>query len=189
MLCQVSSVAAVVLLFGTPVAFGEWIQYDNPGSPSDGHWYRLTTQGALTWQQAKVDAENEGGYLVTINDTAENQWVLDTFSPLSDLGNSLWIGFTDEGNEGTWTWVEDPSLCAYPGDCYTNWFGPEPNDGGTGEDYALMYTYRESPRPPGTWNDLANDGHVFHGVIEMVPEPAALSLLALGAVALLRRKP
>ena len=34
-----------------------------------------------------------GGHLTTINDAAENEWVLETFGPLTTSG--LFIGFND----------------------------------------------------------------------------------------------
>jgi hypothetical protein len=76
-----------------------------------------------------------GGHLVTITSSGENSFIHDLAG-----SNIVWIGFTDEVTEGVWQWVTGESVV------YTNWAASEPNDYGSGEDYAELYT-------DGTWND------------------------------------
>ena len=92
----------------------------------NGHEYKLFTN-SKTWDKAKADCEAQGGHLVTISSKEENDFV-------SNLAGSdpIWIGLTDEIHEGSWQWINGESLT------YTNWGSGEPNDAGTGEDYAVM---------------------------------------------------
>ena len=47
-------------------------------NPGPGHTYYLLTQN--TWTASEAEAVTLGGHLVTINDSAENDWVLNTFN-------------------------------------------------------------------------------------------------------------
>ena len=146
-------------------------------NPDNGHKYLLTeTKG--TWTEAQQQAVNAGGNLVTINDSAEQNWLQSVFGSMG----TLWIGLTDTAQEGNFEWVSGQNLT------YTNWFAGEPNNstnGGRspgGENYTAMYGGRG-----GGWNDLPNAGPGFSatkGIIEIesVPEPASiLGLIAVGA--------
>jgi hypothetical protein len=100
----------------------------------NGHsYYRSTT--SMTWTSAKIACENMGGHLVTMNSSAENNFIFNTWP-------SGWIGFTDEVVEGQWRWVTNEPVT------YTNWNSGEPNNAGD-EDYAQFVT-------GGRWNDLPN---------------------------------
>ena len=78
----------------------------------NGSWYGLTDLG--TWDQAQAQAVGAGGNLVTIDDAAENQFLLDTLmtnAAMDWLGDAdapvqqLWIGYNDVAVEGTWVWA------------------------------------------------------------------------------------
>ncbi len=114
----------------TPVQIGAPVV-----NPANGHVYVLLSQG--TWAQSEQAAAALGGNLVTINNAAENAFVHSTFG----TSRNLWIGFNDSAAEGTFTWTSGEN----PG--YTNWRQGEPNNSGSGEDYAYMVL--ES----GRWND------------------------------------
>ena len=61
------------------------------------------------WTQAETEAKRLGGNLITINNNAENTYVVNT------IGSGHWIGFTDEGSEGNWKWSSGTNSL------YTNW--------------------------------------------------------------------
>ena len=115
-------------------------------NPANGHKYCLTNPGQ--WSDAKAEGIAAGGNLVTVNDQAEQDWLVQTFGNT----NRYWIGFTDENTEGSFEWVsgETPT--------YTNWLPGEPNDGNcyANEDYAIINGWGG---PDGGWNDLVIDGY------------------------------
>lgn len=148
----------------------------------EGHTYYLLENA--TWTASEAEAITLGGHLVTINDAAENAWLLDTFVT-SPIG--LWLGLTDQDVEGAFVWTSGESVT------YTNWLAGEPNnylvnDPVNGEDYGMMYG-------SGFWNDtdnLGQDQAPLHGVVELpfvIPEPASGLLLGGGLLAMgLRRR-
>ncbi|MBI3867281.1 MAG: VCBS repeat-containing protein [Verrucomicrobia bacterium] len=109
-----------------------------------GHAY-LRTSVASSWRVAAAEAKAMGGNLVTINDASENQWLLDQF------GGGLWIGLTDEAQEGAFAWQDGAPLS------YVNWNPGEPNNSGQ-EDYAVLMN-------GGQWNDESLAASHF-GIIE-----------------------
>jgi parallel beta-helix repeat protein len=105
----------------------------------NNHYYQFYDQVFdLSWDDAKILCELNGGHLVTISSQEENDFV----NMLAEW-NVIWIGFTDERIEGTWEWITNESVT------YTNWYPYEPNDAG-GEDYAEMNS-------DGGWNDIGSD--------------------------------
>jgi hypothetical protein len=179
---------------GLPVGY-DWQEWP-VGQGGNGHFYALTqTCGELgdgigTWSEAYSEATSIGGYLATINISAEQNWLNATF-PRTTVGRvdeELWIGLhqvagSAEPQEG-WEWVTGEPVT------FTNWYPGEPNEGPppeSNEDCVLMHGFET-----GKWIDVPNEygipvGHGFYGIIE-VPEPATLTLLALGGLAAIRRK-
>jgi hypothetical protein len=119
----------------------------------NGHTYQLSN--AATWTEAQAEAKNLGGNLVTINDQAEQEWLVKTFG----IGN-LWIGYTDEQTENSFKWVDGSTSN------YTNWESSGQPDNYQGiEDYVHLHKDFN-----GGWNDLANsyDGYTpMQGIIEI----------------------
>jgi hypothetical protein len=157
----------------------------------NGHTYHLVGNNQNTrigWLDAEAYAKTLGGNLVTINDSAENDFVLQTFGataiglrPSGDTGLvSLWIGFNDYDTEETWKWVsgETPT--------YTNWFTGEPAGGSPDEDFAAIIASSEFGKL-GKWHDVVGDfrfNDFTFGVVEVanaVPEPTSVVLCGLGA--------
>ncbi len=149
-----------------------------PGQSSTQPTAILTT--CLTnqvWADSQAEALTLGGDLVTINDANENQWVVDTFATYGGTSRTIALGFNDLAVEGDWVWVSGESVT------FTNWGSGQP-DNVNGESYAYVAA-------DGIWNDGQSGlwkSHPIHGVVEVVPEPATLSLLAIGGLAMLRRR-
>jgi len=94
----------------------------------NGHGYYLSNAGA-SWNDAKTLAENAGGYLVTINDQTENDFVKSNL-----INNLVFIGFNDATTEGTGQWANNEPVTldlSY--------------DNTDGSDYAVMNFWA------GTW--------------------------------------
>jgi hypothetical protein len=106
---------------------------------ANGHLYYLLS--ANTWTASEAEAVGLGGHLVTINDAAENQWVLNTFFPLTGGPNDwLWIGLNDAVVEGQFFWAGEESAISI-------WASGEPFTTDA-EDYAAI------GRVSGRWKDL-----------------------------------
>ncbi|MBD2442062.1 hypothetical protein H6G25_02350 [Dolichospermum sp. FACHB-1091] len=132
------------LLYGDVASYGGSTLFNY-----NGNTYLLTTAG--TWQQTQAQAQSLGGNLVTVNNQAEQDWLVSTFGG-SEL---LWIGFTDEVTEGQFRWVSGETST------YTNWSPGEPNDANGGEDYVGM-----NWGGAGKWNDFGSAS--FRSIIEIV---------------------
>lgn len=165
----------------------EWFSYN-------GHQYALTINHA-PWVDCEAEAVALGGHLVTINDPAEHQWLLDV-SPLCSsyaIGhpgepweNGSWIGMYYDGvgdihSLDSWVWltgevgsdflVTTPSFYGYDGVhmVITGTYHPE---------HGMIVN--------GPHSDLI-PSYYLQGIIE-IPEPCTLSLLAIGGLTLLRKR-
>ncbi len=119
-------------------------------------------QGNFTWQQAKTDAESRGGSLATIKSQEEQ----DEVEALLHGNASYWIGASDAGQEGQWTWVDGDAFT------FTHWNAGEPNNSGGNEHYAQIYS-------DGKWNDLpasSNHANLSGYIIEFTPRATGPSL-------------
>jgi len=167
-------------------------------NPANGHTYVLLDKSA--WTVAEAEAVSLGGHLASVNNAAENQFLLDAFCSGADSKRVLWIGLTDNGNEGHFRWTSGEPLT------YTNWFTGEPNNkaiGGGAENFVSFNWNFSLPEatastPRGTWNDDIDIGHQdsskpttpgpFNGVAELVPEPSHFLLLVTASLLLLVRR-
>lgn len=129
----ISDTTAFISVTGILHAIPDPALYNYVGSVGGNHYYLSTNQ--LSWQQAQLQAQSNGGHLAVIPNAQTN----------SLLANALptgfaYIGLTDEITEGTFLWVDGTPLS------YTNWNPGEPNNAGGGEDYVAISN-------TGTWND------------------------------------
>ena len=184
-----------VLLTGSASALAyDWGDYD--WKIRDGHYYALALGRGLDagWLNGEAEAVALGAHLVTVNDGAENSWLVQEFCYDDQEG---WlprsIGFTDQYTEGHWEWIGE---ALDPGEywdggwwedgnpastSYTNWQSGEPSH--SWEHHAVI-NYPEGSTD-GQWADVQNPNYI--GIIE-IPEPATLSLLALGGLLATRRR-
>ncbi|MCI0536384.1 MAG: hypothetical protein L0Z50_14275 [Verrucomicrobiales bacterium] len=133
---KTNSTLLAALLAAIPVSTNAliWVPYTDIYSAKE---YAVTDL-AYTWHDAEAFALTEGAHLVSINDAAENAWIVATFGG----GELFWIGLTDEASEGTFVWTSgDPFT-------YSNWNGGEPNDLTEEEWTHINWTVA------GGWNDF-----------------------------------
>ncbi len=131
-----------------------------------GHTYEIIAS-ALTWPEARAEAQRRGGYLSVISTADENLAICEKAVRLlgrapsaPDGGGSryVWIGGSDAAAEGDWRWHDGSLLDGG----YQNWgqgrWGSEPDDDG-GQD-ALAMGLERWPNgsgglgEAGQWNDL-----------------------------------
>ncbi len=197
----ITSIALGALLTGS--AMGAPIVGTQFVNPSNGHTYFLLDPDS--WTGSEAAAVTYGGHLATINDDAENTWIINTFLATPNDTRVFWIGLNDAANEGTFVWSSGETL-AQTG--FSNWFSGEPNnnDGFGGPENYVTVNWQYSvpdafPKIKGKWNDDINTGPVslaparhggqlgpFAGLVEVVPEPTSLAMLILAAPLLARRR-
>ena len=121
--------------------YGQISASNVPGEAQEfnGHYYLVYSPNQVTtWEEASDYCQNLGGYLATITSQEENAFLT---SLITSTGHrSAYVGMSDGGKEGTWTWVTGETVS------YQNWRGSEPNDDKGDEDYVMVYD-------DGSWND------------------------------------
>ena len=108
---------------------GAWVM-----NPTNGHAYRSIH--CESREDAQAEAMSEGAYLVSINNAAEQKWLVNVFGTAP-----YWIGLADSEKEGDWKWMNGEPIT------YTNWAPDEPADSDHGEgDHVFM-----GLTPDGKW--------------------------------------
>lgn len=138
------------------------------------HFYEFVHANNISWQDAKIAAENRSyyglqGYLTTVTTAAENAFIT------QKLNGNGWIGASDAETENTWKWVTGPEAgtifykksfaSVETFGQYNNWYSGEPNNYGTGEDYAHFRGDNPYGYPQGVWNDFPNVSPEISGYV------------------------
>ncbi|MCT2564729.1 T9SS type A sorting domain-containing protein [Chryseobacterium herbae] len=188
------------VLLGTMISFsfleGQCMNFSNGYSftASNGKNYQLFKEKA-TWQQARQCAIDLGGYLLEINNQAEQTAVLEALqnppaginlsqTTAADGGGAsyVWIG----GRRGPTQWVWDRNQTAFwqggtppnggqaVNSAYTNWgrvpggppVGAEPDNFQGMQDVVALGLTQWPNGSVGQWNDISMQNQLFY-VIEM----------------------
>lgn len=133
----------------------------------NGHRYEVRVYASQrSWTDARDDAAQSGGHLVTITSAAEGAFVASLVGSRIDAYEGAygpWIGAyqpnptADDGGDepaGGWAWVTGEAWS------YTAWGDGEPNNAGNAEHYGHYFDVR--------WNDIAlsGDEQIRSAVIE-----------------------
>jgi tetratricopeptide (TPR) repeat protein len=110
-------------------------------NPANQHQY-LFVSTARTWHEARNYCVLKGGYLATIQTAAENEFVYQ----LAGGAGGVWLGATDEAEEGVWSWVTREPWT------YKNWSEGEPSNS-NGEE-AENYMVFNGTELRLSWNDI-----------------------------------
>ena len=86
-------------------------------NPANEHFYALGPP--LSRDEAALDAQGWGGYLASVTNAAEQDWLVATFG----VDEPLWLGLSDEAREGTWLWSSGEAVFD------THWSPGQPDDG------------------------------------------------------------
>ncbi|MEJ2084813.1 MAG: lectin-like protein [Acidobacteriota bacterium] len=159
-------------------------------NPDNNHYYELVFSDGANWEQSRDAAAAMSymgmpGHLVTIASAAEQTFITSNFSAMPG-GAPVFLGGTDEGDEGNWSWITgEPWI-------FESWDGGEPDGDGTEN---CLGTFNSS----FNWHDLGctdriEDWYIveYEGqVVPAIPLPALAGLFAfliLGSFLWLRRR-
>jgi len=157
----------------------------------NSHSYKIIKE-LKNWTNAASCAVSDGGYLVEINDTLEQNAVYNGIigasvsSSYHNVGGSsyIWIGATDKNSEGVWLWdgnndnvginfwngqgTAGSGVGSIMGTSYVNWggkslgIGYEPNDFMSNEDCAGICLSSWTFGNAGEWNDIDASNTLYY---------------------------
>lgn len=120
-------------------------------NPANQHLY-LYVNSERTWHEARNYCALQGGYLATIQTATENEFVYQ----LTGGNSNVWLGATDEAEEGVWSWVTGEPWT------YKNWAEGEPNNSiDVGDVRGENFMSFLWPEAPSYWNDLSGSSQPF----------------------------
>lgn len=166
-----------------------------------GHTYHLLSED--NWFNSESAAQTLGGHLATVEDAAENSFLVSTFedaalgmAPSSAGIVSLWIGLNNVENVSNYVWSSGSSAE------YRNWAFFQPQNIYADERYVGIivrdFGYPQDPTAAlGYWHDIVSDdrfNNVNFGIAEIsvIPEPEIYMMLLAGlgllSIAMYRQK-
>ncbi|HEW78659.1 MAG TPA: hypothetical protein ENH34_01650 [Phycisphaerales bacterium] len=180
-LVTVAFISLATTAYAVPV---EWAVVDG----GNGHYYDMLNSPGIKWPDAFNAAQSltflgVQGNLATLTSDGENDFVFTYFLENTGIDSVHIGGWQAPGNDPAvgWNWVTGEAWD------YTNWGVAQPSDTDGDEDRLTMWA---GGLNAGHWNDISqyngSPGNYGYIVEYAVPEPAILSLLALGAL-LIRR--
>lgn len=145
--------------------------------------------------QAFAVANFFGGNLVTINDQAEHDFVVNTFAPLANGAGdaALFIGLqNDPPGSGTGEWFDGTPFDL---SSFEAWGAGEPNNGSGNEPFTfiadidgLTGAWIDSGDIPTVASQFQTLGIQAFGIVEFIPTPGTAGVLAIAGLAAARRR-
>ena len=160
----------------------------------NGHTYYLISEN--TYEGAAAQSLALGGYLATINDQGEQDFLWNSWKNSLGTGEGLWIGLEKSHHGSIFVWMNGEPVI------FTYWAPGEPNNG-FGRYYEGYVAMDQRFSSTGMWNDLPNDGTDWisdRGIVEVndpgnpgtgdisTPEVSTLVLLGTGLTGLILRR-
>jgi uncharacterized protein len=121
-------------------------------NPANNHSYCISPV-PLPWHQARDAAKKMGGYLATLTDAKENEWVVANFGEQTEY----WIGLNDEQENRKWAWVNGEKFE------FANWAPGEPDNYRKNQHYVVINSIvpDKNQLEPGRWKDVScNEIHL-----------------------------
>ncbi len=121
----------------------------------EGHTYYISKKSA-TWHVAKKICEENGGHLVTITSTQENDAIIKSIEE-HKIDKDIWIGYTDEKKEGKWIWITGEESA------FTYWDKEQPDNYNNVEDYGFIWiaSFLQWRTWPNHWGDFPKTSICF----------------------------
>ena len=117
----------------------------------NGHMYELY-DNALEWEDASLFCAMMGGHLVTLSDSAENDFVYDM---IRDRQGYCWIGLYCADEKTDWQWVDDTKLSSY-----NKWYKSSYATTDTGEYHGMLYAMNFGTTPyASTWDKCVGSNY------------------------------
>ena len=144
-------------------------------NPANGHRFVLLQNN--TWTSSEAEAQSLGGYLATIRNQADEDWVFSTFGNYGGKKRLLWIGLNDAPITGDFCWVSAAPVT------FTAWAPGEPSNLGTEHYVAIYYPGHSAQNQWNNWRNISTDpiGLPLNGVVEINPAVVVSTLIPLGA--------
>ncbi len=121
-------------------------------NPANNHSYCISPV-ALPWHPARDAAKKMGGYLATLTDAKENEWVVATFGEQTEF----WIGLNDEQENRKWVWANGEKFE------FANWAPGEPDNYRKNQHFVVINSIvpDKGQLEPGRWKDVScNEIHL-----------------------------
>ncbi|MDG1137949.1 MAG: lectin-like protein [Opitutales bacterium] len=103
-------------VFFLPSLFADKVEPAKDAVVYNGNHYKAFLDTNSTWWEAKFACDDIGGELVVINDAKENEFIRKLAKE-----NLIWLGGTDEFEEGVWTWDNGEAFT------FKNWDDNQPS--------------------------------------------------------------
>ncbi|XP_065682614.1 perlucin-like protein [Hydra vulgaris] len=100
-----------------------WLEYK-----TNCYFFQNKTSNGKSWLDASLSCQTLGGHLLSIEDQAENVFVLNIIKDSSMQKNSYWIGLNDACNNREFMWSDNTSPQFF------NWLPKRPNNLEPGEN-------------------------------------------------------
>ena len=127
-----------LMVFTYSSSFGDKVEPPSDAVVFQGSHYKAFLDTNSTWWEAKFACDDIGGELVVISSSEENEFVRKTA-----LNNVIWLGGTDEFEEGVWTWDNGEEFK------FTNWDEQQPSSK-SGHNFLVL------DGKSGKWSDTTD---------------------------------